>query len=220
MKDLFTQTELDKIKKAVSEAEERTSGEIVPFIVQRSDRYDVTLWRGAVLLAILSMCVAGLVRVFYDGWGYNWLYSAQGMAFLVVCAGVLGGILGGYVPYFKRLLAGEGLLARTVHNRAMRAFVEEEVFNTRDRTGILLFISMLEHRIEVLGDEGINRKVSADDWTEVVASIRNGIKQNKVADGMVEAIEICGRLLERRGVEIQDDDTDELSNEVRFSSDE
>ncbi|MEM8489161.1 MAG: hypothetical protein AAF564_26695 [Bacteroidota bacterium] len=220
MKDLFTKAELDQIKDAVSGAEERTSGEIVPYIVERSDRYDVTLWRGASILAIFAILVVGITYRFYDGWGFGWLYSGLGIASLVLAAGTLGALLGGYVGPIKRALAGQNLLARTVHHRAMRAFVEEEVFNTRDRTGILLFISLLEHRIEVLGDEGINRRVSAEDWTEVVVKIRNGIKQQRIAKGLIDAIEICGELLERRGVEIQPDDSDELSNEVRFSDDE
>ncbi|MFK7845001.1 MAG: TPM domain-containing protein [Rhodothermales bacterium] len=220
MKDLFSKAELEEIKRAVSGAEERTSGEIVPYIVERSDRYDVTLWRGASLFAILVICLVGLTYQFYDGWGLAWVYSGQGIAFLVLVAGLIGALLGAYVAPLKRFLAGQALLARTVHHRAMRAFVEEEVFNTRDRTGILLFISMLEHRIEVLGDEGINRRVTADDWTEVVAKIRSGIKQKKVAQGLIDAIDICGKLLERRGVEIQPDDSDELSNEVRFSDDD
>lgn len=219
MKDLFTQAELDQIKNAVAGAEERTSGEIVPYIVEKSDKYDVTLWRGASILAILAICVAGIMYRFYEGWGAGWMYSGQGMALLVLCSGGVGALLGGFVPPIKRFLAGSELLARTVHHRAMRAFVEEEVFNTRDRTGILLFISMLEHRIEVLGDEGINRRVTADDWTDVVSKIRAGIKQKKVAQGLIDAIDICGQLLERRGVEIQPDDSDELSNEVRFSDD-
>ncbi len=220
MKDLFTKAELDQIKTAVSGAEERTSGEIVPYIVERSDRYDVTLWRGASILAILAICLAGVTYRFYDGWGLAWIYSGQGMSFLMLVSGVLGALLGGFVPPIKRLLAGQGLLARTVHHRAMRAFVEEEVFNTRDRTGILLFISMLEHRIEVLGDEGINRRVTADDWADVVLKIRTGIKQKKVAQGLIDAIDICGQLLERRGVDIRPDDSDELSNEVRFSDED
>ncbi len=219
MKELFTEVELEEIKRAVAGAEARTSGEIVPYIVDRSDRYDVTLWRGAAIFAILAICFAGATYRFYEGWGMAWVYSGQGMAFLVLCAGVIGALLGGYVPALKRMLAGQGHLARVVHHRAMRAFVEEEVFNTRDRTGILLFISMLEHRIEVLGDEGINRRVSADDWADVVASIRTGIKTGKVAEGLINAIDICGKLLERKGVEIKPDDADELSNEVRFSDD-
>jgi putative membrane protein len=105
-----------------------------------------------------------------------------------------------------------------VHHRAMRAFVEEEVFKTVDRTGILLFVSMLEHRIEVIGDEGINRKVTVEDWAGVVAEIRKGILEGRLADGIVRAIDLCGGLLDRKGVDIQPGDTNELSDDIRFSN--
>ena len=220
MKKFLSKDELEAIKQAVAKAEQRTSGEIVPYFVERSDAYDIAIWRGASIFAVFAMAVAGITQLFYDGWGLAWLYSGQGVAFTASIAGFVGALLGAYVAPVKRLLAGSDLIARTVHNRATRAFVEEEVFNTRDRTGILLFISLLEHRIEVMGDEGINRRVSADDWIDVVAKIRTGLKTRKVAEGLIDAIELCGQLLERRGVEIQPDDTDELSNEVRFSDDD
>ena len=108
----------------------------------------------------------------------------------------------------------------SVHGRAMRAFVEEEIFSTRERTGILLFISLLEHRIEVVGDTGINQKVTPDEWTDVVVRVREGIKAGKLADGLVAAIEMCGELLERVGVEIRPDDINELSDDVRLRDDE
>ena len=171
----------------------------------------------AVMMAVLVAAIAfGLMR-FYEGWGFGWLFDGFGMALTLFVAGILGALLGAYVPAIKRWLAGENRMARRVHARAMRAFVEEEVFSTRERTGILLFVSMMEHRIEVLGDTGINQKVTADDWIDVVAHIRDGIRKNKLVDGLVEAIELCGALLERKDVEIRDDDSDELSNEVRFS---
>ena len=220
MKNFLSKEELESIKQAVARAEQRTSGEIVPYFVERSDAYDIAIWRGASILAIITMAIESIVLQFYDGWGFEWIFTGQGMAFVVVIAGFIGALLGAYVPPVKRLLAGKELLDRTVHHRATRAFVEEEVFNTRDRTGILLFISLLEHRIEVLGDEGINRRVSAEDWIDVVAKIRHGLKTRKVAEGLIDAIELCGQLLERRGVEIQPDDSDELSNEVRFSDDD
>ena len=98
----------------------------------------------------------------------------------------------------------------------MRAFVEEEVFLTRDRTGILLFISLFEHRIEVLGDAGINRHVTADEWTDVVLRIREGIRGGHLADGLVEAIGMCGHLLDRGGIEVRPDDENELPDGVRI----
>ncbi len=220
MKELFTEADRQRIREAVSQAEGRTSGEIVPYVVPQSSRYDAAVWRGASVAALLALGAAMLVVQFYEGWGLPWLYASWGTAVLVLAAGVFGAVAAAYVPPLKRLLAGPALLDRRVHQRAMQAFVEEEVFATRDRTGILLFISLLEHRIEVLGDTGINRKVTPDEWTDVVLRIRVGIRQGNVADGLVEAIALCGQLLERGGVEIRPDDLNELADDIRIREDE
>ena len=108
-------------------------------------------------------------------------------------------------------------MARRVHRRAALAFLDEEVFDTRDRTGILIFVSLFEHRIEVLGDTGINAKVQPEEWVEVVDLIREGILARDLAGGLVSGIERCGDLLNRRGVAVRPDDTDELHDGVRVS---
>ena len=130
-------------------------------------------------------------------------------------AGTVGALLTRYLYPLQRLLAGSERLDETVHRRALQAFVEEEVFDTRDRTGILLFVSLREHRIEVVGDTGINQQVEADDWAEVVTRIRRGIQNDNLTEGLVEAIETCGRLLEEKGVDIRPDDENELTDTVR-----
>lgn len=213
---ILTEEERARISAAIADAELQTSGEIVPFIVSRSDRYEVVVWRGAALGALLSVFAALLLMQFYAGWGLGWLYTGWGTASVGVVGAFVGAILVARIPALKRGLAGPALLSERVHDRAMRAFVEEEVFDTRDRTGILLFVSLLEHRIEVLGDVGINRKVEPEEWVEVVDRIRVGIRSGRLAEGFVEAIGMCGTLLHRRGVHIRPDDDDELPNEVRI----
>ena len=216
VKPLFTEEEHARIREAVAAAERATAGEIVPYVVQRSGQYEVAIWRGAGLLALLAATVALLVAYQYDGWGLGWLYSTGGALLVVLLGALAGGLLVAFVPALRRRLAGEERLSEQVHRRASLAFLEEEVFDTRDRTGILLFVSLFEHRIEVLGDAGINAKVRPEEWVEVVDRIRHGIRAGRLADGLVDAIGKCGELLHRRGVALRDDDTDELSDAVRF----
>ena len=220
MKTLFTDAEKESIRQAVARAEGRTAGEIVPYIIKQSSRYDVAVWRGASFAAVLAMALAVIVMQVYQGWGLSWLYASNGIVALALIAGTLGAFAAAYIPPLKRVLAGTVLLERRVHERAMKAFVEEEVFATRDRTGILLFISLLEHRIEVLGDTGINQKVDTDEWVDVVLHIREGIRQGKLAEGLVEAIGMCGKLLERGGVALREDDINELADKVRLREDD
>lgn len=215
MDTMIDRLDLDRIREAVGRAEERTAGEIVPVVVPRSDDYEEAIWRGVGAAILLTLLAVLLTLRFYTGWGLGWLFAPWGVALSVLAAGTVGALLVRYIYPLQRLLAGNERLDETVHRRAMQAFVEEEVFDTRDRTGILLFVSLREHRIEVLGDAGINRQVEPDDWAEVVARIRRGIQNDNLTDGLVEAIEMCGRLLEWKGVEVQPDDENELTDTVR-----
>ncbi len=215
MHELFSESDQERIRAAVAAAERATSGEIVPYIVSRSGKYEVALWRGAGLGAALAAAAGLATGAAYDGWGLDWLYAAEGMVALIALGGLVGALVA-VAPAVRRALAGRRRLEENVARRAAQAFVEEEVFDTRDRTGILLFVSLLEHRLVVLGDSGINAKVAADEWTEVVALVRDGIRRGAPTDGLVAAIERCGELLHRRGVEIKEDDSDELSDRVRL----
>lgn len=205
----------DRIRDAVGRAEERTAGEIVPVVVPRSADYEMAVWRGAGASVLLVLLAVLLTLRFYDGWGLGWLFAPWGVALSVLTAGTAGAVFARYVYPLQRLLAGSDHLDETVHRRAMQAFVEEEVFDTRGRTGILLFVSLREHRIEVLGDSGINQRVDPDDWVEVVARIRRGIQNDNLTEGLVEAVEMCGRLLEQKGVDQRPDDKNELTDTVR-----
>lgn len=213
---LLTDAELDRVREAVAAAEARTSGEIVPYIVGRSGTYGIAVWRAAAAGALLAAIVALAVAWLYNGWGIGWLYSAWAMALVMTLGGTAGAFAAATVDPLRRRLAGSTRLDDRVHSRAAQAFVEEEVFDTRDRTGILLFVSLFEHRIEVVGDAGISAKVEPEEWAEVVALVRDGIRGGDLAGGLVRAIGKCGDLLHRSGVAVRRDDTDELSDEVRI----
>lgn len=212
---LLTDAERDRIRAAVAAAETRTAGEIVPYVVRRSDTYQVAVWRAAAIAAILAAVLALALAWWYDGWGLGWLYSAWAMALVMTGGGALGAVVASVSDHVRRALAGADRLDEHVHRRAAVAFVDEEVFDTRDRTGILLFVSLFEHRIEVVGDAGINAKVEQTEWAEVVDLIRSGIVSGDLAGGLCHAVERCGDLLHRRGVAVRSDDTDELDDRVR-----
>ena len=210
----FTQDDLSRITTAVQEAEAKTSGEIVPFVVDHSSTYEEAQWRSAALLSTLALALL----VFFhsqEAWGFPFTYGQ--MSSLVLLAGVVGFALVRWNSFLKRLFAGHHLMERHIGQRAAEAFINEEVFKTRDRTGILIFVSLLEHRVMVLGDTGINAKVKPDDWHSIVRTIVRGIQKGTPAEGLIEGIRESGDLLARHGVSRRPDDQDELPDALRMS---
>ncbi len=209
----FTASDLQAIEAAVHEAEKGTSGEIVPCVVARSDHYEAAAWKGAVLGAFAAVVAFTSVRYFGNFWGspaLGWI------ALPPVIGGALGYAAAAMVQPLKLALAGRAHIEHRVHQRAAEAFLENEVFKTRDRTGVLVFLSLYERRVVVLGDAGINAHVGQHEWDTVVAGIVAGMRTGKPGQALGAAIARCGELLERRGVAIRADDTDELPDKLRM----
>lgn len=211
---LFSEEDKKRIAEAVKEAETRTSGEIVPYVVGRSDSYPEAWLRGGSLFGFLVLFIFSVINIGTDWWLPFGI--AEVGAFTVVAFGI-GAALAAWVPVMRRAFIPDATEQQRVDERAAMAFLDEEVFLTRDRTGILIFLSLFEHRVRILGDTGINELVKQEEWDEIVQIIVQAMKGGTPADGMLEAIWKCGHLLERRGVEIRPDDTNELDNRVRFS---
>ncbi len=211
--NLFSAQDKERLAAAVNAAEARTSGEIVPFVSGRSDSYPEAALRAGLLFAFVALFVFSLLAIGTTLW---LPVGIPEVTIIAVGCFVLGAALAAYVPAFKRLFIPAGVLQQRVDEHAAMAFLDEEVFTTRERTGILIFISLFEHRVRVLGDSGINQKVRQEEWDEVVRLIVDAMKIGRPAEGLLQAIARCGELLERHGVEIRQDDTNELDNTVRF----
>jgi putative membrane protein len=101
--------------------------------------------------------------------------------------------------------------------RAENAFLEEEVFNTRHRTGIMIFISFFEHEVIVMADSGISKVVEQKEWDKIVNVLTENIRQNKIVDGLELALKRCGEILLEKGFHIEADDKNELRDDLRIS---
>lgn len=211
--DLFDQAALEAIKKAAAAAEERTSGEVVTYVVERSHTYPAATLRGALLGMALGLLTSLAALELRAPWG-----QAQALNIALVSFGtaMLGAVAVRAIPALHRALAGTAAIEQQVARRAAQAFIEEEVFDTRERTGMLLFISRFERRVMVLGDAGINAKVRPGQWQEIVARVAAGIRARRPAEAVIEGIGALGALLETAGVTRREDDVDELANDVRL----
>ncbi len=211
--DFFSGADLEAIRQATGDAEKRTSGEIVPVVVGASDDYDEAAWKAAAFGALAAALVAGGVHGlggFWMGMGWLWITAPTG------AGAALGFLLARLWPGFRRAMVSPETLDLRVGRRARQAFLEEEVFATRERTGILIFLALFERRVVVIGDEAINRAVDPREWQDIVDRLIEGIRSGRPGPALVEAIGDCGALLEEHGVEIRPDDIDELDDGLRM----
>ena len=199
----FTEPEQARIREAVNAAESKTAGEIVPMLVTSSARYTEVE-----LLGTIIGLFAGMMAEWFwsDPWGSHFFN-------LWPVIGATAGFLVCRVPQIKRLLASKSRITDAVHTLALASFTEHGLHYTRDHTGILILVSLLEHRVEVLADRGINAKVETGTWQEIVKILTNGLKTNHACDAYCKAIERCGEILAAHFPR-RPDDKDELPNRL------
>lgn len=200
----FTTEEQKRIQQAVVAAEKKTSGEIVPMIVSASGRYaEVELFGLGSGLALGTLAAF----LWHDPWGSVQVYLLWPMV------GAALGLVASSIPTLKRRLISKDRIADAVQGRSLAAFTAHGLHHTRAQTGILILASLLEHRVVVLADRGINEKVTGGTWDEIVAMITAGLKTGNGCDAFCKAIGRCGEILAQhfpRSV----DDRDELPNKL------
>lgn len=210
---LFPEGELDRIIEAVRQAESGTCGEIVPYVVAASDLYPETIWRTAAIAGGIPLLALGLLPFIGDGWfgiGVTWV------TVISLGAALLAGLATALIPALRRGLTPADILEHRVAQRAAEAFLSEEVFNTRDRIGILIFLSLMERRVVILGDTGINARIDHAEWSGVRDVVVDGIREGRPADGIIEGVGRCGALLVDRGFAIAANDVNELPDRLRM----
>lgn len=202
--DFFSEEERARIESAVRRAEKRTSGEIVPMVVDESYDYPRAEILGSGFFSLAA--AASLSWAFFDEslWHFLWLFALCYFPFKLLIRNL---------PPLRRRLIHPDEISEEVAEKAALSFLEQGLHHTRDETGILILISLFERRVHVLADRGINSIVPANDWDGVVQTITEGIQRGEACDALCLAIETCGRLLEGH-FPVKADDTDELPNLV------
>jgi putative membrane protein len=209
----FTPEELERIKAAVKRAESKISGEVVPVFVEKSGNYSIADYRGAMMGAALTFLVIIVLDRYFPDFA---VYDPMLIFTLVLLGGLAGALKAHYILPLKRWLLNQSHLDQATKRKAETAFLEEEVFNTSQRTGIMIFVSFFEREVIVMADKGISKVVDQREWDKMVRGIIESIRKGKIVDGLETAIQQCGELLLEKGFVISPDDVNELNDDLRF----
>lgn len=213
--NFFTKEEQERIEAAVKEAESMVSGEIVPVFVKQSDSYPEAPLRAFIFGFMFFTSVVYLIDLWME-WGEMVLLKNSiyliGSSTLV---GIIFAFLVRYLAPLKYYFITRQRMDESVDKLARQTFLEYEVFNTRERTGILLFVSLFEHEVEILGDSGINEKISKNEWEQIAYSMIEQLKKGNRCQAFIEGVQGSRDLLIKYGFEKRPDDKNEISDQLR-----
>lgn len=207
-RQLLSDTDRERITRAIHAAETLTSGEIVCLVAPSSHPYPMADVLGGAacagpLAVALTIWVGGRLWLgAYDMWLFMGFFALLFFIFHALVA---------RTPVLKRWFIASRDAEAEVEEAAVKAFFQNGLYRTRDATGILIYISVLERKVWILADRGIHTKVAAGQWDALVKRIVKGIHDGQAAAAICEAVARVGDLL-RDHFPRKPDDTDELPN--------
>jgi putative membrane protein len=210
----LNEAEHAQVSAAVAAAEGTSAGEIVTVLAEQSDGYSDIQLAWSILIATLALTVLALFPDFYlrkvewvlGEWNLEWtpreLFS---LAVVVVVAKFLGMWLIQLWRPLKFFLVPAPVKRMRVRDAAVRHFKVGAERRTHGRTGVLIYLSMREHRAEIVADEAIASKVSPEVWGEAMADMLKDIRHGRIADGLVAGIADVGAVVAQHFPRAEDD---------------
>lgn len=222
--------DLAAVEAAVRTAEARTSGEIYCVLAEESADYHATPLAWAAGVALLAPAILLLFGIqvtapdtaMFGGWTAD---QVEDVGEATARAALIGTLLLQAVlfvvtallvaiPPVRRALTPRGFKRDRVRMRAEEQFLSKNLHATRERTGVLIYVSAAERMAELIADEAIHAQVPADTWDQAMAALVAGLRRDRPAEGFAAAIALCGEVLAARFPARPDDNPNELSDAV------
>jgi putative membrane protein len=192
------------VSAAVAKAERESDGEVVTIVAQRSDAYHDVGLHYAVLAMLLVPTLGALLPQDWIDWalglvfGWNATLSFRLLMVLLFVKLAVVFLIVRYALAWMKLrmaLTPASTKTRRVRRRAVELFRAGTEKRTKGRTGVLLYLSLLEHRAEIVADEAIHSRVAPDVWGDAMAVLVEHVKAGRVGEGMAAAVEKIGTVL-------------------------
>jgi putative membrane protein len=193
----FTGEENEKIRVTTVSAESRTIGEIAVMVVDHSSLYlEAEVMGGVFLSGLISLILTEVLfhlsnpiaEFFFHS--TVWLFIPLMILIFYPCR-----LLFRAVPSLKFTFVGKNRRERAVKERALKAFYEKGLYKTRENTGMLIFLSLLERKVWVLADKGIHGKIHQNSLNRLASIVSKGIREGRSCEALCEAIKETGDLL-------------------------
>ena len=200
----MTEADHALVTAAVATAEQHTSGEIVTIVTELSDHYEDIAIAWATVLAFVALATyatfpdfyMGLIDSLLGGWGHEYRTAEYGAILLTAVAlkWIGSWLILKWIPLRLALTPKAKKLAR-VRARAISLFKVGTEAKTVGRTGVLLYLSMKEHRAEIVADEAIASKVAPEIWGDAMIALLDHVKAGNLGAGVAAAVSQMGVVL-------------------------
>jgi putative membrane protein len=181
----FDQAACDALAQCVKEIEAETDAEIVIAVRARSGSY-----RHADYLCGALLSFAGLLFLLFSPWTFTHYWVAIDVLLLFA----LGAYLSSRSEWLRRALTTKKHRAESVRTGAAAMFYEAGVANTAAEMGVLIYLSLLERRLELIADRGVLSATPPLKWNDCLFALHQAGREPRV-ETLTEALRELGALL-------------------------
>ncbi|MFO0978149.1 MAG: hypothetical protein U0996_17210 [Planctomycetaceae bacterium] len=215
---MLSEADRSKITQAVVKAESVTNAEFVPVIARDSGRYDraediAGVW-GAMLVSAALLWFWPYESSEHGSWGPDPRYFLIGRVVLGILFGFLCGVWLSHVsPGLRRLFIPRREIDDEVARAARMVFFDQRIHHAPGRAGLLIYVSVFEHRAFLLADERLLAacgQAQLDEWCQ---TLTNQLKRTSIANAISSLLELASTQLAAK-LPRSSDDRNELSDAV------
>lgn len=184
---MLTPEQQQQVADAISKVEHHSDAELVTVLARRSDNYTYLAIVVAAALALLTPGIIALLPFWLNAWE---ILFVQWSVFVVLA------LLLQWQPLLTRIIPKSVKYWRAA-NLARRQFLEQNLHHTRNHTGVLIFVSEIEHYVEIIADRGIDQYVDAKQWQKIVDDFIGQVRRGDTLQGFLQCVQSCGELLQQ-----------------------
>lgn len=211
--------EKSQVESAIAKAEESTAAEIVCAVATESGRYDRAESMLGLLFALLFLGITYSLSPFAtDGSSAHWEEAAPPglvwLALAVVLGFVVGNLLGSHLHGLRRLLVGQQEMEEETLKAASHVFSLRRIANAETRAGVLIYISLFEHRVVILADHGATKALSPQDIENLRDLALESLRKGERCQSLLLPIEAAAERLVKGLPALDEGARNELPDEL------
>lgn len=179
----FSDADKARITAAIHAAEKNTSGEFVAVVARSSDHY---IFLPLLWAAFVALLAPGIFLLSGSPLSSMHIYQIQLAIFIVLA------LLFMFVPELHLRLVPRQVKHSRASRLAKAQFYQQGVQLTPQHSGVLLFVSLAEHYVEIVADKGIHEKIGEAHWQAIIQEFVKHVQKGEIVEGFVAAIGACG----------------------------
>jgi len=209
---LFSSGDREQISQRIARLEQQTDAEVVCAVATESGRYDRAESLCGLAMGLMAL-ISGNKLAGMGGWDTSTALSLGLQVILVVGGFILGSVLASYWHGLRRLFVSQGEMVSEVSRSVHQVFSQHGVGGTKQRGGVLIYLSLFERRFEVRCDRAVAEKIHSSDLEAVRDAVLNQVRRGDPVGGLIAGLDRAEAIL-TKAIPASGSATDSLSNDL------